>query len=801
LCRRGGLARGRFRGGPPPERDAESRRKLRTVRGFASRRFGIAVLITGFVAVRNAFIFCRAIPERTACIFAGTLPLASAPTLGPDTCSVNGFCVPSASETASASPTAAVSPVPSGAQPKPSPPSAAPANGETTAADVVPTSVTVAADPEPSYVGDPVTIDATVAPAPDGGTITWTEDGVEVGTTPVGGDGRASIERVPTAAGSHVYRAAFSGTAAYGASVSEPHSHVVNLIAQTTITFDPVTVRAVADTEVSVTATVAPAPPTGSVTWSLGGGVFATTPLDGVGKTTVTLRVPLGPSRVKAIFAGTPGFSPSAAETDVEGVTVPWACEEPLRIARSVGATADHIRAGRISFFGITASVDPRTVDYAHSPIANASWAGYFRGLLFIAPLAVDAYISGDLGGMSLVTAYVNAYRRNPDPGSSTPQRLALAGATGWDEATNAGREKVLNCLIQIDPGPAVSWLLDASIVANLDMNRYYGPPKHRTHNHGMMANLALIESARILRRPSLIDVAERRILVDATLVMDPCGMVFEQSAPYQKHNAVIWAQAAAKLDQVGRPLTAARLRGTARKMADAFDQLIAPDGRLPAIGDGNDTMASPLRSPTTTRMLCRSAGWAVARGGWTPSTTWSVIRFGPPRIQHGHNDHGSIVWYRGRHVLVDPGFYYEPNSAYGRWYKTNAAHNVLAASGLESSGGTALVRSSQGTTVDTYTLRDVTPYLTRTRSIRVDRGLPLLVVLDRASSGRPRTFSQLWHFDPAWRWDSTQRQLVATGARTGVVSMDLRTRRGIPATATSSWVFRPPRRSDVPRC
>jgi hypothetical protein len=140
--------------------------------------------------------------------------------------------------------------------------------------------------------------------------------------------------------------------------------------------------------------------------------------------------------------------------------------------------------------------------------------------------------------------------------------------------------------------------------------------------------------------------------------------------------------------------------------------------------------------------------------------------------------------------VLIDPGYYYEPNSWYGRWYKTNAAHNVLAVSGLESAGGTALIRASQGTTLDTYTVRDVTPYVTRTRSIRVDLGLPFVVVLDRASSNRTKTFSQLWHFDPSFRWDSARGQLVATGARAGVVAMDLRTRRAIPATASSSYVF-----------
>ena len=50
--------------------------------------------------------------------------------------------------------------------------------------------------------------------------------------------------------------------------------------------------------------------------------------------------------------------------------------------------------------------------------------------------------------------------------------------------------------------------LLLQSVTANLDVNRYYGLPKIHPHNHGVMANIALIGSADVLNQPTLIDAA-----------------------------------------------------------------------------------------------------------------------------------------------------------------------------------------------------------------------------------------------------------------------------------------------------
>ncbi len=443
-----------------------------------------------------------------------------------------------------------------------------------------------------------MTIVATVEPAPGSGTISWSEDGVAVGSTAVGADGRASIARVLTAAGPHVYVAAFSGNDSYAPSQSEPLTHVVAAVAPTSITIEASSLRAVADTEVTLTATVAPLPPSGSVTWRLGGNVLATTPVDGAGRASVAVRVPEGTSRVEATFDGSPGFAASTADIDLVGVVVPRACSDPLGTAAEHGVTADLVRSGRVTFYGITASIDPRTIDYARSPVSNASWTGYFRGLLFLVPLAVDAYVSGDSHDLSLVTAYVDAYHRNPDPDpphrNASPSQARSAGT----RRRTPGREGVLNCLVQIDPSPAVSWILDASISANLDMNRYYGLPRHHPHNHGMMANLALIESA---KDPPSSEPYRCRRGPDPGghgsgdgLVRDGVRAIGTVPAPQR----VIWARAAATLDAVGRPLTAARVRGAAHRMAAAHGQLIAPDGRIPAIGDGNIFSATPLGCP-----------------------------------------------------------------------------------------------------------------------------------------------------------------------------------------------------------
>jgi heparinase II/III-like protein len=482
--------------------------------------------------------------------------------------------------------------------------------------------------------------------------------------------------------------------------------------------------------------------------------------------------------------------SPAAgqsAQADVD--VVPRACSGPRSVAAGLGVTAGAVRGGVLSMLGRSVRIHPSTIDLSRSPVGSATWKLWYQGLVWLAPVALEAHHSGSAADRGLVAAYVAAaLRTSPDPGSATSVALARANRTGWAEAEVTRRQQVLNCLVQLQPDRAVRRLLTATIAANRDPLRYYGLPRRPPHNHGLMANQALIESGRLLARPELVRTAEARLLGDVRAVRDRgCGMVFEQSAGYQRVNAALWAGAAAQLAAARRPAAARVLRGAAAQMRLAFDHLVEPDGSLAAVGDSSPMAGLPVVAHPVGRMLCRTAGWAAGRTSWSPTAIHYTLRFGPARTMHGHNDHGSVTWFPGERVLVDPGYHYFGHTPAGRFARSNAAHNVLGVQGLELGVATSLARASWRPGGDTYTVVDRTPAVTRIRSVRIDRVLPLLIVHDRATSSRTRIFIQRWHIGPGWRGGPAAGTVVRGSSVAGIMALDLRTgRRLAPGIGTA---------------
>jgi hypothetical protein len=434
--------------------------------------------------------------------------------------------------------------------------------------------------------------------------------------------------------------------------------------------------------------------------------------------------------------------------------------------------------------FSIT--IDPAAIDLRAPTFDNPQWRLWYRSLIWLAPLAVESYTSTDAAGRRLVAAYVRAaLRTNPDPGSATRTALALAKRYGWDEQTNTRRHQLMNCLLQIQPNDTIVRFLHASIRANLDGRRYYGLPRMRPHNHGLLANRTLIDTGVLLGRPRLIDAAEARLRRDVRVVLDPaCGMTFEQSSGYQRVNARWWRFAAQALSAAGRTRSATVLRQAAIKMAHAHDHIVMPDGTLAPIGDANPNSGFLRTIHPAVRMFCPAAGWAAGRTSWLTGAKHYTLRFGPRRSMHGHNDHGSVTWAIGDPVLVDPGLA-KLTAATMAYARSNAAHNVLGVSGTELGGETKVIRMSRRPARDVFVLRDGTASVTRTRSVWCDRRLPFIVVLDRARATTIRQFSQRWHFDLGW--SSAGGGRASRGPHiAGVIAVDLRSGRRL--TVDADW-------------
>ncbi len=93
----------------------------------------------------------------------------------------------------------------------------------------VPTTTSLSSSQDPSALGAQVTYTATISPAPDGGTVTFTDGGTAItgcGSQPAG-SGTATCTLTYTAPGSHTIAASYSGDANFTASTSPPLGQTV----------------------------------------------------------------------------------------------------------------------------------------------------------------------------------------------------------------------------------------------------------------------------------------------------------------------------------------------------------------------------------------------------------------------------------------------------------------------------------------------------------------------------------------------------------------------------------------------
>ena len=362
---------------------------------------------------------------------------------------------------------------------------------------------------------------------------------------------------------------------------------------------------------------------------------------------------------------------------------MPPACVDTADTIAAVGSVASDVAAGTVSIFGQTTPVDLTTLDLADPHFPDPSRALWWRSLEWLAAV----YLAGTpalpvAGSTDPIADVAAALARHPDPGSATPTALAKANATGWDEGTNYSRERALNCIYALTSDDRLLPALAATVAANKDPVRYYGPPGKQVHNHGLLANLALIQTADLTHDPDLRAFAVARLTIAAPKAFSPFGFTYEQSTDYHDVNVRQWSNAAAIMAAdpavpaaTNRAIAAELL--AARRIAGA---LIDPAGHTAAIGDSHPALVA---RPTPQRTLVTRddpGGVAVGRWSWTDrSTSWWAVRYGPAQTMHGHQDHGSILWSTlGVPVLVDPGFStFNPADPLTTWQKSAAAHNV----------------------------------------------------------------------------------------------------------------------------
>jgi hypothetical protein len=399
-------------------------------------------------------------------------------------------------------------------------------------------------------------------------------------------------------------------------------------------------------------------------------------------------------------------------------------------------------------------------------PVSDPTWRLTFLGLRWIPPLAQRAADDGQKKSLSaLVAQAVSFHRQNPDPGDAR---------YGWDEGTALRRLDVLSCLYALTRSSTLVAAMNADVAVLLGP-RYYGPPYHGVHNHGLMANLAILRAAELLGQTQWRNKALARMRSEAPLAWTKAGTTWEQSSGYQAVNIDLWNRAA---DTIVRFLpkdpTVRLIRSLTAKADRVLAWMTEPDGRIVLIGDADEAPGSTRSKWTTRTFRDDQAGLVVGRWAWNdPATSYYTLRYGPPRRAHGQPDRTGVTWStHGVRVLVNPGrFSYDQTSPYWHYQTAPVSHNVAVPDGrnMDANATVSVIASTIRGPAHSWTVADSLFGIAHERGVIVERDPRRLRVRD--SFEGTTAFHQMWHLDPAWRHASTspggKRLTFRAGART----------------------------------
>ena len=219
------------------------------------------------------------------------------------------------------------------------------------------TTTTLTTTPNPSTVGQAVTLTATVAPVAPAtgvptGAVTFMDGATAIGTATLGATGSASIAVSTLANGNHSLTAVYGGAGNFLASTSAAVTQVVNGATTTTLTTTPN--PSTVGQAVTLTARVVPvAPatgvPTGVVTFRDGATTIGTATLGATGSASIIVStLALGNHSLTAVYGGSANFqtSTSAVVTQVVNAvnaattTTLTATPNPSRFGQGVTLTA-----------------------------------------------------------------------------------------------------------------------------------------------------------------------------------------------------------------------------------------------------------------------------------------------------------------------------------------------------------------------------------------------------------------------------------------------------------------------------
>ena len=342
---------------------------------------------------------------------------------------------------------------------------------------VTATATTLASSANPSVAGQQVTYTATVSPAPDGGTVAFTEGGATIGACGAQqvdtSTGKATCQVTYNSAGSHSITATYGGDDSVSGS-SDTLTQTVNQAATTTAvtsTANPSTVgQAVTFTATVNVKSPGSGTPTGTVTFSAGGSpIGSPVALGAAGTAAITTSFMAGTHAITATYNGDSNFTGSSGSltqtvSKIATTTTLASSANPSIIGAPVTYTATLSAAsGTGTPTGTVAFADGGTpISGCGSVTLSAGTATCQVSYTAAGSHAITAAYSGDSTyAASTPTALTQqvAYKVQPlysqtspsNSGSTVPVKIQLLNAAG----TNLSAAGIKVTVTGLSPSPA----------------------------------------------------------------------------------------------------------------------------------------------------------------------------------------------------------------------------------------------------------------------------------------------------------------------------------------------------------
>ncbi|MFZ0318985.1 MAG: Ig-like domain repeat protein [Candidatus Sulfotelmatobacter sp.] len=234
------------------------------------------------------------------------------------------------------------------------------------------TATVLLAAPNPTIVGQSVTLTATVSPAPTGsslGSVNFYDGAALLGSGNINSSGVATLSTSSLPVGADSLTAVYSGNAAFGTSTSSVFTETVAALTSTTTALTAAPNPALAGQTVILTATVTPAPTgssLGSISFYNSATLLGSGNLNSSGIATfTTTSLSAGADSLTAVYSGNASYATSTSSAYTETVTAPTSTTTTLTGAPNPALVGQSVT--------LTATVNPPPVKpgRVHSPISH----------------------------------------------------------------------------------------------------------------------------------------------------------------------------------------------------------------------------------------------------------------------------------------------------------------------------------------------------------------------------------------------------------------------------------------------